>query len=297
MMNSIHYFHCPLCGSHRLSHYLTSTDHLVSHNNFDILRCDDCHFLFTQDVPSPQTIGAYYESSHYSPHHAKSGLMGRIYSAVRHVMLRRKANLAHRYAARTGTLLDIGAGCGHFLSHMQKRGWMVAGCEQSEVARQSAQSLFGLALAGDVWTANYAPGAFDVITLWHSMEHIHDLHGLWSRLRQWLSDDGTLVVAVPNCSSADARFYGSDWAAWDVPRHLWHFSLETFSALAAQHGFRVVATHRLPLDVYYISLLSEQYRSNRLGLLSAISHGLLFSGKSMLHIQDTSSLTYILRKW
>ena len=226
-----------------------------------------------------------------------SGLMGRIYSMARRVMLQRKANLAHRYAARTGTLLDIGAGCGHFMAQMQKRGWMVAGCEQSETARQTAQSLFGLVLAGDVWNVEYDTGAFDVITLWHAMEHIHDIHGLWSRMRQWLSDDGTLVVAVPNCSSADARYYGSDWAAWDVPRHLWHFSPEIFSALAAQHGFRVVATHRLPLDVNYISLLSERYRGIKLGLLSAIWHSLLFNIRSSFQIQETSSLIYILRKW
>ena len=297
MMNIIHYLHCPLCGSHRLSHYLTSTDHLVSHNNFEILRCNDCNFLFTQDVPSPQAIGAYYESLHYSPHHAMSGLMGSIYVMARRVMLRRKAQMVHLYATHTGTLLDIGAGCGHFLSLMQKRGWMVAGCEQSETARQMAQSLFGLSLAGDVWSAQYDTGAFDVITLWHAMEHIHDLHGLWSRLRQWLAADGTLVVAVPNCSSADARHYGCNWAAWDVPRHLWHFSPDAFSALAAQHGFRVVAIHRLPLDVYYISLMSEQYRNEKFGLLSAIWHSLLFNIRSTFHIQETSSLIYILRRW
>lgn len=296
MNEVIHHSFCPLCGGSHLEYHLTAADHLVTQQQFDIIRCADCKFMFTQDAPTFQSIGTYYESPRYQPHYEDGGIMGHVYALARAMMLRRKANLIHRYVEQAGALLDIGAGRGHFMSQMRRRGWSVTGCEQSRSARQYASSNFGLSLAGNVMEADFDDGSFDVITLWHSMEHIHDLNGLWQLLSRWLAEEGLLLLALPNAESADSRYYGSDWAAWDVPRHLWHLSPESLSSLACRHNFRVIGMYRLPLDVFYISLLSERNRFERFGPFKAMFRSMLFSMRSLVQQGHSSSLIYLLKK-
>lgn len=288
--NTIHYDYCPLCHGADLTLHMTATDHLVSGLRFDIVRCRTCGFLFTQDAPTPDAIDPFYESMNYQPHNDGRGLVSMAYRRVRSLMLCRKGALIHGYHKQRGVLIDVGAGSGHFMAYMRHQGWQVMGCEQSERARDEAWQRDGLRLDGDVMSVDYPQACADVITAWHAMEHIHDLHRLWDSLNKWLKADGLLVVAVPNSQSLDARHYGNHWAAWDVPRHLWHFSAATMESLGMRHGFNLVATNALLLDACYIAMLSDHSK------FKALVSGFRFTLQGAFHPQQASSLIYLFQK-
>ncbi len=290
MISTTHQHQCPLCGSKELKPYLTATDRLTSGEDFQIVQCRHCGFLFTLDAPPPSMIGRYYGTPDYRPHGLSRGFISMLYRLVRNVMLRWKSRLIHRYQHHGGLIIDIGAGTGEFLAYMRRCGWQVGGCEQSEVAREYARKQHDLVLDGDVMQAAYASSSADVITAWHAIEHIHDLPELCGRLRHWLKPDGLLVIAVPNANSFDSEYYGEQWAAWDVPRHLWHFSFETMSKLADAQGFRLIACHALPLDACYVSLLSGENK------FLALACGVRFALKGFVAPRKASSLIYVFRK-
>ncbi len=290
MTDTIHYHRCTLCGSSETAPFTEATDHLVSGRQFMIFRCKDCGFLFTQDTPTPASIGQYYESDDYQPHRSQSGLMPFVYRSVRYLMFRWKLSLIKHYHTSSGTILDVGAGSGHFLAYMHRKGWKTMGCEQSHFAREFARERYHLLLDGEVMKCDYSSKHFDVITAWHAIEHIHDLHGLWKCFGRWSKTDGLLVIAVPNCDSLDARQYGNHWAAWDVPRHLWHFNANTMVKLGHQHGFRLINIHSMQLDACYISLLSD---SNK---LRGFVNGLRLALLETIHRQQSSSLVFLFRK-
>ena len=200
---------------------LTCVDHSVSGEVYHLCRCRACGFLFTQDFPAEAEIGRYYETPDYISHSdTRRGLVNTVYHWARAYMLGRKARLVMREAHRTrGRLLDIGTGTGYFPHAMDERGWQVRAVEKNAGARIFAKEHFGLDVLPDHVLPTLPDGGFDVITLWHVMEHLEHLNETWEQLHRLLDDGGVLVVAVPNCSSADARRYGSYWAAYDVPRH------------------------------------------------------------------------------
>jgi SAM-dependent methyltransferase len=223
--------------------------------------------------------------------------MNSVYHLVRSYMLWSKARLVEREAhRRTGRLLDIGAGTGYFADTMRLREWDVEAIEKNEYARTFAQTHFDLTIRPESALGEYAPGSFDVITLWHVMEHLQHLNETWERLHTLLTEKGTLVVAVPNCSSYDARLYGAYWAAYDVPRHLWHFTPSTIQQLGSQHGFALASYWPMPMDAFYVSMLSEQHIGRSLAFLRGIKSGL----QAWLHAWDdkeqSSSMIYIFRK-
>ena len=260
--NTIHHYACPLCGCKDIKFEYKVRDYQVSQEYFEIWHCPTCGLKITQDAPIPDRIEAYYISSAYLPHCDKTTPTGIAYKIARHLMTRMKLNLIHHYQPKPGTLIDVGAGSGYFMARAQLQGWNVSGCEQSTEARKAALVQWGLSIDGNVSSCHYPTASADVITAWHSIEHIHDQGELWQKFQHWLKDDGLLVIAVPNCLSTDALHYGAHWAAWDVPRHLWHFNSESINRLASKHGFHLVATKTLPLDVFYIALLSERFRGN-----------------------------------
>ena len=290
MTDTIHHHECPLCGSSETAPFTEASDHLVSGRQFMIVRCKDCGFLFTQDAPTPAAIGQYYESDDYQPHRSKSGLMPFVYRSVRSLMFRWKLSIIKHDHTSSGTILDVGAGSGYFLAYMRQNAWHVMGCEQSHFAREFAEQRYHLRLDGDVMKCEYPAEYFDVITAWHAIEHIHDLHGLWKCFGLWIKSDGLLVIAVPICDSLDARYYDNHWAAWDVPRHLWHFNANTMIRLGQQHGFRLINIHSMPLDACYISLLSD---SNK---FRGFVNGLRLAFLETIHRQQSSSLVFLFRK-
>ena len=297
-MNTIHHQHCPICGSHDIEKALATQDHSISGEAFVLCDCHTCGLRFTQDVPAPDQIGRYYQSESYISHsNTKKGLINRLYHAARAYMLRSKQRLVQSLSDQR-RLLDVGCGTGHFLNHMRTQGYDVMGIEVDEGARNFGIQQFGL----DVRTpaeleAGTLPGKFGVISMWHVLEHVYDPRLYLQRLYNLLEANGVLMIAVPNYTSLDGRKYAAHWAAYDVPRHLWHFSPRTLSNLAQETGFKVVEKKGMPLDPFYVSLLSEKYRgSGILALPLGAFTGLRSFLKSLYRPEKASSIIYILKK-
>lgn len=277
---------------------LTCVDHCVSGEAFYLCRCEDCGFVLTQDFPAEDEIGGYYETSDYISHSdTRRGAVNTLYHWVRTYMLGRKGRLVERVShRREGRLLDIGTGTGYFADAMRRRGWQVEAVEKNEGARRFARELFGLEVKPETDLDTLPEGSYDVITLWHVMEHIEHLDRLWERLYSLLSERGMLIVAVPNCVSADARRYGAYWAAYDVPRHLWHFTPATMQQWGLKHGFILAERQPMPFDAFYVSMLSERYMRRSCVLLRGAFSGLLAWFSSLVRKDRSSSLIYVFRK-
>lgn len=289
---------CPLCGGTQLERALTCVDHYATGEMFHLCRCAVCGFLFTQGFPAEAEIGRYYETPDYISHSdTKKGLMNRVYHAVRYYMLKRKARLVMAEAHRTsGRLLDIGTGTGYFVDTMKRCGWHVEAVEKNERAREFARTHFGLEVEPETALADKKPGSFEVITLWHVMEHLEHLNEVWETLHALLGDKGVLIVAVPNCSSYDARKYGAYWAAYDVPRHLWHFTPNTMQQFGAKHGFVLSAHHPMPFDAFYVSMLTERYMRHSFPFVRGLWTGTMAWFSSQVKKERSSSMIYVFRK-
>ena len=297
-MNKLTINACPLCGDTHLKRVMACTDFYASGEQFDVISCEECGFTFTQDVPVEAEIGRYYETPDYISHSdTKKGAMNALYHHVRKYMLGRKARLvSHEAHRKKGRILDIGTGTGYFAAAMLAKGWRVEAVEKNALAREFAGKHFGLEVKDETALQAFEPGSFDVITLWHVMEHLEQLNETWERLHELLSDRGVLIVAVPNCSSYDAGRYGAHWAAYDVPRHLWHFTPVTIQKLASKHGFIMAARHPMPFDAFYVSMLSEKNRGASLPFLKGMWTGTEAWLHALGHKERSSSMIYVFRK-
>jgi SAM-dependent methyltransferase len=294
----VHHSSCPVCYSSDIRQSLKCTDHFRSGEVFNLYTCTVCGFTFTQDHPSDDEAGKYYESAEYISHSDTSeGITNKIYRVVRGIMLRKKRELIKSATVlKTGTLLDIGTGTGHFAHEMKINGWEVSGIEINDKARQASNERFGLSIISPADISLLKPGSFDCITLWHVLEHFNDIYMYIREINRLLKPGGTVVIALPNKNSYDADHFREYWAAWDVPRHVWHFNPDTLGFLFESRGFKMYDIVPLRLDVFYISILSEKYRGNKLAFLTGIMKGFLFALKALFNKKKTSSLIYILRK-
>jgi SAM-dependent methyltransferase len=294
----VHHDACPLCSSEKISPSLNCADHFLTRKVFPIFKCTDCGFLFTQDYPGENEIGKYYESDEYLSHSDTSkSLFARLYRLVRNIMLNRKKNLVESISGlKNGSLLDIGSGSGYFASTMKKAGWKVRGIEINDKARDFSIESFGLDISAPGSISSIDSASFDCITLWHVLEHFHDPFSYVSEIKRLLKPEGYCFVALPNSGSFDAAHYSEYWAAYDVPRHLWHFSPETFRLFADRAGFRLEKIKNLPLDVFYISYLSEKYRGSSMPFFKGLIRAKFFALHSILKKEKSSSIIYILRK-
>lgn len=266
---------CIVCGSTQYSPYLTCKDYTVSKENFTIVACNDCGFKFTNPRPDDSVLGNYYKAEEYISHtNTKKGLVNKLYHLVRTRTLKKKLNLVRSYVSR-GTILDYGCGTGMFLNVCKKAGWEAYGMEPDDEARKIA-SAANLNLFSDKSRINtyITDKKFNVITLWHVLEHVTDMDETLSFFKNRLDKKGVLVIAVPNHVSYDAKHYGEYWAAYDVPRHLHHFEKKTIKQLVESKGFRLRETLPMKFDSYYVSLLSEKYKTQKTNLLKAFLVGL-----------------------
>jgi 2-polyprenyl-3-methyl-5-hydroxy-6-metoxy-1,4-benzoquinol methylase len=287
---------CPVCQNKRLIGFLETTDYFLSKEPFAIQECTRCGFRFTNPRPDESHAAAYYQSEDYISHDiANKGLLSWIYTTARNRALRKKYQLIRQFSSGD-TLLDIGCGTGEFIQYCSQKGMKVAGVEPSEKARTFAQKEYNLKVSDDYLTAKYAPGKYHVITLWHVMEHIYRLSETWEKLAKDLHPDGTLIIALPNCEARDAIHYGPYWAAYDVPRHIYHFTPATFEKLAKQFGWNLLETLPMQLDAYYIALLSEQFKGNKFPYPQAIIQGFLSNQKARSGKNGWSSQIYILKR-
>lgn len=273
-------------------------DFHLSGEDFEIWECKDCQLRFTQDVPVESAIGRYYQSEQYISHsNSNKGLVNRLYHFVRRLTLTSKKNLIQQQTGKsTGTLLDIGAGTGAFASYMQTNGWRVTGLEPDDMARKNAREINKISLLPSSDLFELPAASFDVITLWHVLEHIHRLHEYIGQFARILKKDGMLFIAVPNYTSRDAEHYQQYWAAYDVPRHLYHFAPSSLQILLKQHGFRLKKTFPMWFDSYYVSLLSEKYKHGGSRWLSAFWQGSLSNAKAMTGADRCSSLIYVITR-
>lgn len=287
---------CLVCESDDTAFILRCKDHLTGGGNFDIYSCKNCGFTFTADPPGEAYVEQYYDTGDYISHSdTKKGFTNRLFHFTRNLMLYRKGNIIRRATGlNTGTLLDIGCGTGYFAAFMKKGEWRVTGVEKDEGARNFAIEKFGLNVKSESEIGGFQKEMFDCITLWHVLEHFHDPVKYLQDIHRILKPGGVCVIAMPNCSSFDAKYYRQLWAAWDVPRHLWHFAPDSFRIFTKNNGFKVKGIKRLPADVFYISILSEKYRSANLPFLSGMIKGLWFFILSLFRKTGSSSLIYLL---
>lgn len=297
--NSRLHFHrnCPLCESSDFSPYLEVVDHMVSHETFQIRKCESCNFLFTSPYPPQESIGGYYESQSYLSHSGKGkkSLFEWLYNQVRTYAAKSKANLVTQFADQKGVLVDFGCGTGFFLREAREKGWETRGFEISEKARNIARNENNIeAKHPDLFLAE-PDNSVEAVTMWHVLEHLYNPVEHIKTCFQKLKPGGILVIAVPNPESHDAQVYGPFWAAWDVPIHLSHFSKKTMDKLITDAGFKLERIKNMPFDSFYVSLLSEKYKTGKMSWFNAMWRGLVSNVKAIGRING-SSLIYICRK-
>ncbi|MEO6613376.1 MAG: class I SAM-dependent methyltransferase [Chitinophagaceae bacterium] len=298
MNTIIHYSNCPVCGSPEIKTILSATDHTVSGEVFPIAECGSCSLRFTQDIPDAASIGPYYKSENYISHtNSSKGLINRLYQSVRRRTLQQKRRLVETATHITrGNLLDVGSGTGAFVHTMKQAGWQVTGLEPDPDARLVAKQSFQVGLDDSNRIYQLPAASFDAVTLWHVLEHVHDLQGYLAQLKNLLKEDGRLFIAVPNYTSKDAAVYKQDWAAWDVPRHLYHFSPQSMKTLVEKHGLKIVSYKPMWFDSFYVSMLSSKYKNGKTNLVASFFNGLRSNMKAIGKVQRCSSVIYIIGK-
>ncbi len=298
MSNTIHYNNCPACSGTDIEFVLKAKDETVSHEYFEVWQCNNCTLRFTQDVPDEENIGRYYQSSEYISHsNTSKGMVNKLYHAVRSVTLQTKRKLVEKYSGiKAGGLLDIGAGTGAFAAAMKNAGWHITGLEPDETARANAKKDFNIELQPTQNLFSLNRESFDVITLWHVLEHVHRLHEYLDTFHALLKPGGILIIAVPNYTSYDAEIYNGNWAAYDVPRHLYHFSPSSMQKLLEAYEFTPVNNKPMWFDSFYVSLLSEKYVSGKSNFVKAFFNGLRSNIKALQNASNCSSVIYIAKK-
>ncbi|MBK8141518.1 MAG: class I SAM-dependent methyltransferase [Chitinophagaceae bacterium] len=298
MKELIHYTHCPVCGSADIVNIMAAKDHTVSGETFKVAGCNACSFHFTQDVPDAASISPYYKSENYISHtNTSKGLINSLYQSVRKRTLKQKRKLIERVTGLTkGNLLDVGSGTGAFAGEMKKNGWSVTGLEPDEDARNVAKQSFGVDLSDIRGFYELPNETFDAITLWHVLEHVHDLQGYMAKLQLLLKDNGKIFIAVPNYTSKDASVYKEYWAAYDVPRHLYHFSPQSMKVLIEKHGMKLLRYKPMWYDSFYVSMLSSKYKNGKTNLVAAFFNGLLSNLGASADVKKCSSVIYIIGK-
>lgn len=288
--------YCPVCDSDDFSGFISSKDYFVTGQEFEIVSCRGCGLKITLNAPGEKDIERYYQSENYISHSdTSSGFMNMMYHRIRQYMLGRKRSLVEKETGK-GHLLDIGTGTGYFLHEMKSHGWEVSGTEKSAAARDFCLKEFGLEVHPAEELFRYRKESFDVITLWHVLEHIHDINENMKVFFRLLKPEGRLVIAVPNHTSLDATHYRDYWAAWDVPRHLWHFAPAQMEKFGIKHNFLLKKVHSMPFDSFYVSMLSEKYRKSHLAFIKGVVYGKVSLIQSMINPRKGSSVIYVFKK-
>lgn len=289
---------CLVCGSYALFEHFSAIDSLVSGDKFIIKGCSNCGFVFTSDPPDEENIGSYYLSEDYISHtNRKRNLTEWLYHLARRFMLGRKARLVTRVCRKTnGKLLDIGSGTGYFAAFMKEKGWAVKGVEISDMARDFSVSQFGLEVVPPDMVGSLPDNFSDCITLWHVLEHFYEPDRWMKEIYRLLKDDGRCILALPNITSADSKLFLNRWAALDVPRHLWHFAPDTLVKFIERNGFRCTLIKGMPLDLFYISIISYKNSNVRFAFIRGIVTGMLLSVRNLFTVNASSSLIYVIEK-
>jgi 2-polyprenyl-3-methyl-5-hydroxy-6-metoxy-1,4-benzoquinol methylase len=273
-------------------HFLTVKDYSVSKETFDLYYDETLDMLITHPQPSLENLGKYYESEDYISHtDNKRSLFEKLYHFIKSIALKNKLNLINSLQPNKGRLMDIGAGTGEFLSVAKNDGWETMGVEPSDRAKAIAKSK-GVSFVEE--TSELENHSFDVISMWHVLEHVPDLDKQIKELKRLLKPTGTLIIAVPNFKSFDAKHYGKFWAAFDVPIHFWHFSKTAIKLLFEKEEMKLEKVLPMKFDSFYVSLLSEKYKSGKMNFVKAFFTGLQSNWKAKENFEYSSHI-YILK--
>lgn len=271
--------------------YNKVVDHSVSKEVFDLHHNPEFDMLITFPKPSLEKLPSYYESDDYISHtDGKRSVFEKMYHFIKGIALKNKLKLINLQGVK-GKLLDIGAGTGEFLVVAKNDGWQTVGIEPSAKAKEIAIKK-GVNFAQDL--ASLESNSFDIITMWHVLEHVPNLEEYISELKRLIKPSGTIIIAVPNFKSYDAKYYGEFWAAFDVPRHLWHFSKTAIQKLFANENLKLVDILPMKFDSFYVSLLSEKYKNGKMNFLKAFWIGLKSNQYGNLK-KEYSSHIYVIK--
>lgn len=289
---------CPVCNHPKTFFALQVKDFSVSGEYFNIRECRQCSARFTHQAPSSEKIGIYYESEDYISHsNTRKGIVNNLYHSVRHHTLSIKFRQIEKSTGiKKGHHLDIGAGTGAFVQYMNQHGWKSQGIEPDPKARELAVKYHQTHLSPAASFETLLPESFDAVSMWHVLEHVHDLYPYLHQIKNILKSRGIAFIAVPNYTSFDATKYGAFWAAYDVPRHLYHFSPTSMKWLLAEAGFQMLEMIPMWYDSFYISLLSEKYKNGHSSLPKGFINGALSDIKALVNKEKCSSLIYAARK-
>lgn len=284
---------CPLCNSFDISFSLKAKDYTVSGEEFEIWKCKNCSAKFTKNPPSENEIGRYYNSEKYISHSdSNSGFINKVYHFVRRLTLRSKRKLIESYTTlRNGNILDIGSGTGAFAAEMKRAGWAVTALEPDTNAAKNSAKLHNIHPLPTSELFNISV-KFEAITMWHVLEHVYAVHNYLNEVKRLLAQNGRVFIAVPNFLCYDETVYNEFWAAYDVPRHLYHFSPRSMESLLAAHGLKVIEMKPMWFDSFYVSMLSEKYKTGG-NIIKACFTGAASNLKALNDSGKCSSVIYI----
>ncbi len=287
---------CPICSGKKLTKKLSCKDFTFSMEKFTIVSCETCDFTFTNPRPDDDSLQHYYKSESYISHtNSTKGLFNLIYQKIRSYTIKRKVVLLKKLGCK-GKHLDIGCGTGEFLHACASSGLKCMGIEPSKLARTQAIKNYNLSVSSDTNLGNIAECSFDSITMWHVLEHLPDVVNTVSGLQKILKKKGKVIIGVPNHKCLDAKIYKEYWAAWDVPIHLWHFSQHTIETLFKKNNFKLIQKKPMIFDSFYVSLLSEQFKTGKKNYLRSLAVGFISNIYATLSKKGHSSIIYIFEK-
>ena len=283
---------CPWCGFETAQINLWLKDDFLTKEDFHICECLNCHLQYTMPRPPKDEIGKYYKSEEYYSHQEnKKGFIPKVYEAVKKVNLKRKYKMATE-KMEVGKLLDIGCGVGDFIHTAETHEWQCTGVEPSEDAKTIAKKRIKGEILRSEDLEQLPDSAFDLITMWHVLEHVDELKWQIAQLKRLIKPNGRIVIAVPNYKSHDGQFYKEHWAAYDVPRHLNHFDKQVIVKIFKSNGLTLKKTDKLVWDAYYISYMSEQYKLHKFPLIRGAYRGLVSNCKAR-RSGEWSSMVYV----
>ncbi len=283
---------CPICEQKAFKTFLQSKDYFLSQEDFKVDQCEHCGLVFTNPYPAAEHLPDYYDSPDYLSHTAnKTNPIAWVYNYLRGLNIKKKFKLVSENSSGN-SLLDIGCGTGELLNYFKGKEWHTRGIEPYPSAREFANTQYGLHVEDEPMLDTIGDQSFDVVSMWHVLEHVADLNARMQQLSRIIRKDGLLLIAVPNIESPDAKHYGHLWAGLDLPRHLFHFSKNSMEALLSKHGFQLKQAVPMTFDAYYVSMLSEKYRGNKFPYWKAFQNGFK-SNKQARNDNNYSSMIFV----
>lgn len=283
---------CPVCQKTDMTTYTKCDDHMMCQETFTLTKCTTCGLIATNPRQLEKELEKYYEFEDYISHsETNKGLVNRWYHIIKRLNTNKKVTILGK---EKGCVLEIGSGAGFLLNKCKERGWDTVGVEPNAKARENARASNNIELKESINEVEHKENAFDRVMMWHVLEHVADLDGLFSTINKVLKKDGKLIIAVPNSNANEIKRYKSHWAAYDVPGHLYHFQKSSIKSIANKYGFEIEKIKPMWFDSFYISMLSEKIKTGKNNYINAISTGLWSNLKALTINGEYSSLVYIL---